>query len=475
MQASTVAAVSPVPPPLQTALAAAPAPPLPAAEWEEIFRPLRAAYFKNLRAAIDWLAGAIDVLDRDRAHCDVVQEMLRQFHSWAGSGTTYGVPEVSALGTEGEKRCQAILTGDIPATDSQVEGLRALLAGLRAELAAAGAALPEPPAAPPSVGLPATAPAAARTVSPATPDAAAAPASEPLASGRRARILCMEDDASQAAFVQAVLAGAGHEVRSCTDPNRFAADLADTQPDLVLMDVVLPGTSGFELARAMGNGPASGRPPVLFITTEGQMSSRLEAAMAGGDGYLVKPVQPGFLLATVADRLDHDRRVQALLEYDAQTHLLTRGAILERAGAAVGRKRQDARRHTSWAVIGLDAMPTINSLHGAASGDDVLERMATLLRRNLMPGESAGRYLGATFAVLLDDRRPAQALARVEQLRHSLDQTEFRSANGRFRVTFSCGIAELAAEMSAESWVEAADGALAAARAAGGNRTVVAR
>lgn len=473
MQVSTAAAVSPVSPPLQPALAAASAP-LPAAEWEEIFRPLRAAYFKNLRAAIDWLAGAIDVLDLDRAHCDVVQEMLRQFHSWAGSGTTYGVPEVSALGAEGEKRCQAILTGDVPATDSQVEGLRALLAGLRAELAAAGAALPEPPAAPPSVGLPATVPAAARTV-PAAPGATAAPATEPLASGRRARILCMEDDASQAAFIQAVLAGAGHEVRSCTDPNRFAVDLADTQPDLVLMDVVLPGTSGFELARAMGNGPAGSRPPVLFITTEGQMSCRLEAAMAGGDGYLVKPVQPGFLLTTVADRLDHDRRVQALLEYDAQTHLLTRGAILERARAAVGRKRQDARRHTSWAVIGLDAMPAINSLHGAASGDDVLERMATLLRRNLMPGESTGRYLGATFAVLLDDRRPAQALARVEQLRHFLDQTEFRSAAGRFRVTFSCGIAELAAEMSVESWVEAADGALAAARAAGGNRTVVAR
>jgi diguanylate cyclase (GGDEF)-like protein len=238
---------------------------------------------------------------------------------------------------------------------------------------------------------------------------------------------------------------------------------------------VLPGRSGFDLARTLRDEPGSCRPPILFVTAEGQMSSRLEAALAGGDGYLVKPVQPAFLLSTVADRLDRGSRVALLLEYDAQTRLLTPRAFLDRARGAVERKRQDPRRRGCWALIALDGMPSINSLHGAAAGDDVLARTATLLRRNLVPGESAGRYLGATFSLLLDDLRPKQALARIELLRQQLAQTEFRSAAGRFRVTVSTGLAELAPGMTVESWEEAAAQALESAKAAGDSRIEIAR
>jgi diguanylate cyclase (GGDEF)-like protein len=290
-----------------------------------------------------------------------------------------------------------------------------------------------------------------------------------------ARILAMEDDSSQTASIRAVLTGAGHDVRSCGDPRRFAAEVAEFQPDLVLMDVVQPGSSGFDLARSMLSKPGGRRPPVVFVTTESEISSRLEAAMVGGDDCLVKPVQPAFLLSTVAERLERATRVQLLLEYDAQTYLLTRRAFLDRAHDAVERKSHDPRRRTCWAVIALDAMPSINSLHGPVAGDDVLSRTATLLRRSLVPGESAGRYQGAAFTLLLDDLRPKQALARIELLRRQLALIEFRSGAGRFRVTLSGGVAELAPGMTVGTWAEAADGALEAAKSAGGNRIEIAR
>jgi diguanylate cyclase (GGDEF)-like protein len=289
----------------------------------------------------------------------------------------------------------------------------------------------------------------------------------PVATSGSARILSMADDPAQAAFIGAVLTGTGHEVRSCDDPRRFAAEVAEFQPDLVLMDVALPGSSGFELARSLRDEPGGCRPVVLFVTTASEMSSRLQAAIVGGDGFLVKPLQAAFLISTVAERLERETCVQLLLEYDAQTRLLTRRAFLARARGTVDRKRQDPRRRSCLAVIALDAMPAINSLHGPEAGDDVLARAATLLRRSLVPGEGAGRYQGAAFALLLDGLRPKQAQARVEQLRRQLAQTEFRSAAGRFHVTLSSGVAELAPGMTAEAWAAAADGALEAARATG--------
>lgn len=297
----------------------------------------------------------------------------------------------------------------------------------------------------------------------------------PVAASGSARILSMADDPAQAAFIGAVLTGAGHEVRSCADPQRFAAEVAEFQPDLVLMDVALPGSSGFELARSLRDEPGSCQPVVLFVTTASEMSSRLQAAIVGGDGFLVKPLQAAFLISTVAERLERETCVQLLLEYDAQTRLLTRRAFFARARGTVDRKRQDPRRRSCLAVIALDAMPSINSLHGPEAGDDVLARTATLLRRSLLPGESAGRYQGAAFALLLDGLRPKQALARLEQLRRQLAQTEFRSAAGRFHVTLSRGVAELTPGMTMEAWAAAADDALEGARAAaGGNRVKIA-
>jgi diguanylate cyclase (GGDEF)-like protein len=297
----------------------------------------------------------------------------------------------------------------------------------------------------------------------------------PVGRSGSARILSMEDDPAQAAFIRAVLTGAGHAVRSCSDPRRFAAEVADFQPDLVLLDVLLPGSSGFELARSIRDNPGTCRPPVLFVTAESEMSSRVQAAMVGGDGYLVKPLQSAYLLSTVTDRLEREARVQLLLEYDAQTYLLTRRAFLERAKGAVERKGKDPRRRSCWAVIALDGMPSINSLHGPDAGDQVLSCTAALLRRSLVPGESAGRYQGAAYALLLDDVRPKQALARLEELRQLVAQSDFRSDAGRFRVTLSGGVAELLAGMTVEAWAETADRGLEAAKAAGGNRIDLAR
>ena len=80
---------------------------------------------------------------------------------------------------------------------------------------------------------------------------------------------------------------------SCDDPARLEAELAAFRPDLVLMDVLLPGVSGYDLVRSLRQDERYATLPVIVLTTQGELDARIEAARAGGDEHLVKPVSPG--------------------------------------------------------------------------------------------------------------------------------------------------------------------------------------
>ena len=121
------------------------------------------------------------------------------------------------------------------------------------------------------------------------------------------RILSVEDDPHQSAFVSAVLRSAGYEVQVCDDPTRFDADLVAFKPDLVLMDIMLPGITGYDLVRYLRQDERHAALPVIFLTTDGQLQARIETAKVGGDDHLLKPVPPPLLLSAVAARLERSR------------------------------------------------------------------------------------------------------------------------------------------------------------------------
>jgi len=305
----------------------------------------------------------------------------------------------------------------------------------------------------------------------AEPNAPGCP--EPAAAGR---VLLVEDSPFQARFVQATLETAGHRVTVCDDPRRFAAALAECRPDLVLMDVILPGASGYELVRSLRQQPESAALPVLFLTAGGRMQDRLESSWAGGDDHLVKPVEPAALLAKVAERLERSRHVESLVARDPVTQALTEDELMRCADAAVALCHHDPRRRKVWAVIELDHLWSIQEAYGEATANAVLAAAAAMLRRQLRQGDSLGRCGASRLAVLLDGVRPRQAFNLLEAVRERFSTRGHRSPSRTlFRTTFSAGIAALEAGMSAGGWREAAERALRVARAAGRNRVELGR
>lgn len=113
-------------------------------------------------------------------------------------------------------------------------------------------------------------------------------------------ILVVEDDAEQRLLYARVLEHAGYRVMEATDSASALATVHEAHPDLVLMDVTLPGPSGWNATREIKSHPDTHRVPVLVVTGLVGQADRDASFAAGSDGYLEKPVPPRRLLEEVA-------------------------------------------------------------------------------------------------------------------------------------------------------------------------------
>jgi CheY-like chemotaxis protein len=110
------------------------------------------------------------------------------------------------------------------------------------------------------------------------------------------RVLVVEDQADTAATLALLLRMAGHEVQVAPDGPAAVREVQIASPDVVLLDIGLPGMSGWEVARWVTEQPAEKRPLLVAITGYGRDEDRKRSEEAGIDLHLVKPVNPDELL-----------------------------------------------------------------------------------------------------------------------------------------------------------------------------------
>jgi two-component system response regulator MprA len=113
----------------------------------------------------------------------------------------------------------------------------------------------------------------------------------------RRRILVVDDDARLAASLRRALAYEGHEVEVAADGPSALAAARDRPPDLVVLDVMLPGIDGVEVCRRLRAGGVGSDVPVLMLTARDSISDRVNGLDAGADDYLIKPFAYDELLA----------------------------------------------------------------------------------------------------------------------------------------------------------------------------------
>lgn len=288
------------------------------------------------------------------------------------------------------------------------------------------------------------------------------------------RVLIVDDEPEISAYHGLILQEAGMDVHQTHDPSSVLNILQDFRPDMVLMDMYMPGCTGRELAKIIRQLPDHVGLPIVFLSSETDKKKQFSAMRVGAEGFLTKPILPEDLVSTVAIRAERMRALRSLMARDSLTGLYnhtTTTQLLESALAMA--KRQDSA--LCFAMIDVDYFKSVNDNYGHPVGDQVLLALSRLLQQRLRNSDIVGRYGGEEFAVILPDVSLNKAGEIIDQLRADFAKVNFLAGEKEFGCTFSAGVASFIDFKHMETLREAADSALYTAKKEGRNRVITSR
>jgi diguanylate cyclase (GGDEF)-like protein len=297
-----------------------------------------------------------------------------------------------------------------------------------------------------------------------------------LVRGRLAatRVLIVDDDPATLDAMRVLLAPADLSVFTLADPLCFWERLEQVEPELLILDVNMPGANGLELCRTVRNDPRWSGLAVIFASWEADEETVERAFNAGADDYVAKPIAGPELLARVANRLERVRLYRAQAETDGLTGLPNR-VTSEESLKRLALLSDGSSEPLSIVMLDVDRFKLVNDTHSHSAGDRVLRRVGEYLRHEFRDEDVAGRWGGEEFIVGLGGVSRASATRRLADMQERFAREDFPCRGGTFRVSFSAGVAEYPLHGGdIDAVCHAADEALYRAKEAGRARVLAA-
>ena len=318
------------------------------------------------------------------------------------------------------------------------------------------------------------------------------PAAEPAAAEGGFSVLVVEDMASVRAALVAELTRAGiSNIVEAADGNTAVDLFKAHRPDLVLLDIKLPGHDGYWVAQQMRQSEAGDWTPIIFLSGLDNELDVWRGIEVGGDDYLVKPVKPIVLMAKLramrrlldmrrrlvsmsAELNAANQRLNEMVEVDALTGLVNRRGFDRLLHSEIIAARRDGTPLTLM-LCDLDHFKLFNDASGHLQGDPCLKEVGRLLREVCVrPRDVASRYGGEEFALILPNTPRSGAMTFARALGQLLKVRAIAHADSPLgdTLTLSGGITTCVPDdgTNSESMIMRADQALYAAKAQGRNR-----
>ncbi len=286
------------------------------------------------------------------------------------------------------------------------------------------------------------------------------------------KVLIIDDSRAQATHTERVLNSAGIITRTLIEPIAAMTQLAEFQPDLIILDMYMPECNGPELAKVIRHNDRYVSVPIIYLSAEDDLDKQLDAMSEGGDDFLTKPIKPRHLIATVRNRAARARNLKARMVRDSLTGLFNHTHTLQLLEDARFRAERDGQP-LSFAMIDIDFFKKVNDTYGHPMGDRVIKSLALFLKQRLRKSDHIGRYGGEEFAVVMPDTDAQSAKLVLDEIRQRFAEIQYSAQPHELSCTFSCGIAQLAPELDGKLLSQQADQALYVAKHGGRNRVEI--
>ncbi len=320
-------------------------------------------------------------------------------------------------------------------------------------------------------------------------------------------ILVVDDNPENLSVALNFLAEKQFEMAVATDGNSALESAQLVKPQLILLDVMLPDISGFELCKQLKTDPVLSETPIIFMTALDEPQYKVQGFKAGGVDYVTKPLERLELLARVDNHLrirqqtttlktanrnlqqanktlqlrnrtvtENNRKLQQLVHIDGLTQVGNRRCFDERLNQEWLRLRRE-RMPLSLILFDIDYFKAYNDRYGHPAGDTCLAQIAQAVKLLLKrPGDLLTRYGGEEFAIILPNVDAAGAIYVADRIQTEIARLEIHheSSSVSNYVTVSQGISTCMPlnNMPPAQILKSADQALYLAKQQGRNQAI---
>lgn len=302
---------------------------------------------------------------------------------------------------------------------------------------------------------------------------------------RQANILVVDDIDDNLEILGNLLTFDGYEVQTARSGEEALKRVQESCPDLILMDVLMPGMSGFELCEQLKSRENTKDIPVIFVSSMADIDSKIKGFKVGGVDFINKPYQHAEIIVRVNTHLtmlrlrQHLERQNAELERLANTDYLTnlynRRRFFHEAECEFA-EAMGVGKPISITLIDLDYFKQVNDTYGHLVGDQVLVHIAKLIRMYSRVRDVAARYGGEEFILLHPAIKKENAFLVAERIRKSVEENPFLLDGKEIKVTLSAGVVDTntcTGRARIDDVLRLADKALYRAKDVGRNQVVV--
>jgi diguanylate cyclase (GGDEF)-like protein len=263
----------------------------------------------------------------------------------------------------------------------------------------------------------------------------------------RQTVLIVDDTPSNIEILSEAL-GNEHEILFATSGEEALKIALQESPDLILLDVMMPGIDGYEVCARIKADPLGRSIPVIFVTAMDQEEDEAKGLDVGGIDYLTKPIRPPIVRARVSNHLEL-KRYRDFLQSLSATDGLTGIANRRRCEDFLEQEWRRALRNQmplSLILIDIDLFKAFNDCYGHLAGDECLRRVAQMLAESCRrPADLAARYGGEEFACLLPETDLGGAVWVANRILGNMNALNIPHATSTVadHVTLSIGVATL--------------------------------
>jgi diguanylate cyclase (GGDEF)-like protein len=246
------------------------------------------------------------------------------------------------------------------------------------------------------------------------------------------------------------------------------------KPDLIILDVQMPGIDGYDVCRQLKDNDETAETPVVFVTAQEDDEEEEKGLSIGATDYIRKPFTFGIVLARVKNILkmqEMKKELERLAYTDPLTSAFNRRYFLSAAKKEILRSSRYGHSLTLL-MVDIDHFKSVNDTYGHDIGDEALKITVTTILKALRSEDILGRFGGEEFIILLPETNAVGAELVAQRIRQVVSEIIINTGQKAVSFTVSVGVAEIKKNETIEEMQKRADEALYKAKENGRNCVV---